>query len=173
MFLDPYSIVEQFELTSGMRVADFGVGAGHFAFAMASKVGHNGKVYAFDVREQMLEVVRGYTRIYRLTQVMPMLCNLEQEHASGLGERSLDLVLCSSILHQVQHHAVVLGEAFRILKQNSKIVIIDWEPGGSLKPAKIFTSEQAKHLLSECGFTYNQTLQNAGDHHYGIVGIKQ
>ena len=172
MFLDPRTIVAQFGLTAGMSVADFGVGAGHFAFAMANKVGAEGKVYAFDVREEMLEVVQGYKKVYNITQVIPMRCNVEQPNGSGLDDKCLDMVLCSSILHQAQHPDGVLKEAHRVLKQGGKTIIIEWEAGGSLKPAKLFHKQQAQELLQACGFSGYNALENAGNHHYGIVSTK-
>lgn len=173
MFLDPGTIVANFEIQTGMNVADFGAGAGHFAFAMASVVGAEGRVYALDIREQMIEVVNGYVRLHNVPQITTITCNLETKNGSTLQEESLDFVLCSTILHQVNNPFMVLKEAFRVLKPAGKIVIIDWEENNKLvKLGKVFTQQDALNTLTQCGFTFKEALADAGDHHYGIIGEK-
>ncbi|MBI2474518.1 MAG: methyltransferase domain-containing protein, partial [Candidatus Taylorbacteria bacterium] len=57
-FSDPSHNVEQFDLQSGMTVADFGTGSGYYAFAAAKAVGDKGKVYAIDVQKPLLEKLK-------------------------------------------------------------------------------------------------------------------
>lgn len=173
MFLNPDTIVVNFQIGSGMTVADFGAGAGHFVFAMAKIVGPEGRVYSLDIRQEMIEVVNGYARLHRATQVTTVLCNLEEKNGSTLAGESLDFVLCSTTLHQVNNPFMVLKEAFRVLKPTGKIVIIDWEENSVVKPGKLFTEQDAINTLSQCGFVFKEVLADAGDHHYGIIGEKK
>lgn len=172
MFLDPDTIVANFQIQTGMSVADFGSGAGHFVFAMANIVGPEGRVYALDIRQEMTEVVNGYARLHNVPQVTTILCNLEQKNGSTLQDESLDFVLCSTILHQVDNPFTVLKEAFRVLKPAGKIIIIDWEESPLVKPGKMFTQQDALNTLSQCGFAFKEALADAGDHHYGVIGEK-
>ena len=173
MFLDPGTVVANFQITHGMSVADFGAGAGHFAFAMADAVGLEGRVYALDIREEMIEVLNGYIRLHNIPQITPMQCNLETKNGSTLTDQSVDAVLCAGILHQVDNPFAVLQEAFRVLKSSGTVVIIDWDQHTALKPGKLFAQPEAQNTLSQCGFTLKEVLKNAGDYHYGVVGEKK
>ena len=172
MFLDPDTIVANFQIGAGMVVADFGAGAGHFVFAMANVVGTEGRVYSLDIRQEMIEVVNGYARLHNVPQVTTILCNLEEKNGSTLTSESLDFVLCSTILHQVDNPFTVLKEAFRVLKSAGRIVIIDWEQSNIVQPGKMFTQKDAINTLSQCGFVFKEALADAGDHHYGVIGEK-
>ena len=56
-FADPKGNVLQLGLREGMRVADLGAGSGHYTLAAAAAVGHDGRVYAVDVQEDVLKHV--------------------------------------------------------------------------------------------------------------------
>ena len=173
MFLDPRTIVANFHINHGMSVADFGAGAGHFAFAMAGIVGFEGRVYALDIRNEMIEVVNGYTRLHNIPQITTIYCNLETKNGSTLADGSVDMVLCAGILHQVDNPFMVLKEAFRVLKPAGTLVIIDWKEESIVKPGKLFTQKDAQNTLSQCGFVYKSVLADAGDHHYGVISQKK
>lgn len=166
-------MVLNFRLSEKMQVADFGCGAGHFAFSMAHIVGVEGVVYALDIRPEMLEVTSGYAKLHNMPQIITALCNLEDKNGSKLEKESLDLVLCAGLMHQASYHKGVMSEAYRILKPKGKIVIIDYKGFGNIKPEKLFFEQEAKQAIKQTGFTYKENLPETGDYHYGVVGVKE
>lgn len=56
-FTDPQNNIDQFDLDSGMRVADLGAGSGAYSVAAAKKVGGDGRVYAVEVQKDLLEKI--------------------------------------------------------------------------------------------------------------------
>ena len=167
-FLDPITAVQNLGVQQGMNVADFGSGAGHFVLALATEVGRQGRVYAVDVRRDMLEIIEGHIRMNGIFQVVAVCADLEQENGSTLEPGSLDYVLCSNILHQVQHPENVIQEVSRVLKKDGKMVILEWEAGSFLSPKTLFTKERAEKLSKKHHFQNCSTIE-AGDHHYGLV----
>jgi ubiquinone/menaquinone biosynthesis C-methylase UbiE len=167
-FLNPYTVVEDFELKPGMSVADFGSGAGHFAMAMANKVGSNGAVYAVDVRQGMLEVLRGHIHMDGTFQIKTVLGDLEKKGGSTLLDDSQDRVLCSNILHQVDDPAAVIAEARRIVKPTGQFIDIDWTTGAPFGPAKTIPQEEVQRLAQKAGFVLKRTSE-AGAYHYGLI----
>ena len=54
----PDQIMDALGIADGAKVADIGAGAGWFTIRLARRVGPNGVVYAQDVQQQMLDVIR-------------------------------------------------------------------------------------------------------------------
>ena len=167
-FLNPYSAVDEFGIEKGMAVADFGSGAGHFVLSMANRAGRDGKVYAVDLRQSVLEVLEGHIKLKGLLQIKPIRGDVEQTNGSTLREGSQDVVLCSNILHQVDHPFNVLKEAARVLKESGRLIIIDWLEGAKLGPANRISQKKTEELASEAGFKKDREFQT-GVQHYGLI----
>ena len=68
LFHNPRQILKPY-LSEGDKVADIGCGMGFFSIAMAEYVGSSGKVYAVDLQQEMLDVLkkRSLNNCYELT----------------------------------------------------------------------------------------------------------
>ena len=84
-FLHPKKAIEEFGIKKGMKIADFGCGAGYFSISMAEVVGEKGKIYALDVLKTALELVRSRAKIKSLLNVETIWSNLE---VLGLKDRN-------------------------------------------------------------------------------------
>lgn len=167
-FLDPADIVAKFGLKEGMQVADFGSGAGYFVSVMAPLVGRNGTVYAVDIRSEALEVTRSNARLQGSLQIRTVQGDLEQPNGSGLEEGSLDVVLCSNLLHQVDDAPSVLAEVRRVLKPSGKLAVVEWEAGVPLAPPDAIGREQMQQLATTAGFVLERNIE-AGEFHYAML----
>lgn len=167
-FLNPYVVVKEFGLKTGMSVADFGSGAGHFALALAYEVGDKGLVSAIDIREEVLEVLRGHVELKNLKQIKTIHGDLERDGGSTLHDKSQDLVLLSNILHQAHDSSALLDEARRILKQSGKLVLVDWSDDAPMGPLKKISQDKVKNLADEAGFTIKGHF-DAGSYHWGLI----
>ncbi|MBI5045458.1 MAG: class I SAM-dependent methyltransferase [Candidatus Niyogibacteria bacterium] len=171
MFVSPQNVINNLELRSGMIAADFGCGAGYYTVPLAHTVGGNGKVYAYDVRKEMLEMVRSRARLEHLLNIEAVWADLEMPGATKLREETIDAVIISNILFQIDNKKAVLNEAVRILKKGGLLMVVEWDEtakmGGPAAQQKI-TREEAKRLAEEndCGFAKEF---NAGDQHYGLL----
>ncbi|MEX2008075.1 MAG: methyltransferase domain-containing protein [Candidatus Spechtbacterales bacterium] len=170
-FLNPKVVVEEFDLKPDMHVADFGSGAGHFALAMAERVGKRGTVAALDVRPEVLEVLNGHRKLRGLLNITTRVADLDIVGASQLGDNSQDRVLCANILHQTDDAKAVVQEAFRVLKRGGSLIIIDWKPQVILGPRAVLSAENARALAEEAGFVFKNTF-DAGAFHYGFILTK-
>ncbi len=54
----PDKVLEAVRISRGMVIADVGAGDGYFAFKLAERVGAEGKVYATDIAEEPLGILR-------------------------------------------------------------------------------------------------------------------
>jgi len=161
----------QLALREGMKVGDFGVGTGHYARAAAAVVGREGRVYAIDIQEDvlkhaMLNLPRAYQGV-----IEPVWGNIEKLAGTKLREGSLDAVILSNILFQIDDRAGLINEIRRTLKQDGKLLVVDWAGSyGGMGPApeQVVTEHVAEELFIGAGFHKEKGFR-AGPHHYGLI----
>ena len=170
-FLNPDIAVGHFGIESGMRVADFGCGAGHITILVAQKVGEDGKVTALDIMEDKLDSVRARGKAAGLENIDTVRTNLEVGGSSGLADGSQDIVILATILFQSQKKADILKEAARVLKSAGKVALVEWKKGtgGFGPPEELRTSEQDMQALFKAAGFANARKFDAGQFHYGFI----
>lgn len=171
MFARPDSIISQFKLGEETTVADLGVGSGVHAIAMARAVGKGGRVYACDIRKELLAKVAKDAREAKLDTVHVIWADLEQPHGTTLKDGLCHAVLVSNILFQIENREVLMKEVERILRPGGKALIVDWKDsfGGTGPHAdSVFGKQAARTLAEQSGLTFEQDI-DAGSHHYGML----
>jgi ubiquinone/menaquinone biosynthesis C-methylase UbiE len=170
-FMNPDKIVEELRIKSGMIVADFGCGAGYFTIPIAKKIKNSGKIYAIDVLNETLENVLSKAKLYDLLNIKTIRANIETVGGSKIKDGSVDLIILANVLFQCNDHNSVLTEAKRILKNDGKIVIIDWIPKEvplGPKYEHCLSEEDIKKLSIKNGLKVVRKI-DAGAQHYGIT----
>lgn len=171
MFLHPERTIGRLDVKKGMTAADFGAGSGFFTVALARIVGETGKVYAIDVQKSSLDFIKSKAHIENLLNIETVWADLEFPQGSHLPAESVDLVIVSNILFQAEKKLEVMREAYRVLKAQGRIAVIEWDeasfPGGP--PADMRVDRRAaQSLLREAGFVLDREFE-AGSHHYGLL----
>lgn len=170
-FLIPEEIIKELSLNEGMLVADFGAGAGFYSISAARLVGSSGRVYALDIRKEMLEVVRSKAKQNHLLNIEAIWANLEELQGSKLKDQSIDRVIISNILFQVENKNELIAEAYRVLKPRGRVLIVEWEKQASVSiPARehLIGKKDALELFTSSGFLLEKEFA-AGDKHYGLI----
>ncbi|MFX0093688.1 MAG: class I SAM-dependent methyltransferase [Candidatus Hodarchaeota archaeon] len=156
---------------STLDVADFGCGYGTFTIPAARII--KGKVYAFDIEPEMINVVEQKAKKYNLTNVKPILRDFMVE-GSGLEDSSVDFVMLFNILH-LCNPLDLLKEAYRILKHSGRLGIIHWNydsstprgPPMDIRPRP----EQIILWAKSVGFSLKQRL-DLKPYHYALLMSK-
>lgn len=169
-FLSPEQVIKEFDIKEGMKIADFGCGAGYFAILMAKIVGEKGRIYALDVLKTALESVRSRAKAEGLLNIEPIWSNLEILSGSKLKDNSTDLVLLANILFQSSKKADMIKEAKRILKKGGRMIIIEWKKSQAFGPPEklIVPKEIAKDLAKKQDFKFEREFP-VGQHHWGMI----
>lgn len=170
-FSDPRTNVLQLGLRDGMRIADLGSGSGHYALAAAHAVGHDGKVYAVDVHEDMLHHVKDAARNQHLRNVETVWGNIEKPGGTKLREGTIDAAVLSNTLFQLEHKKAAVEEIRRILVPGGRLLVIDWAGAyGGMGPAAehVVNEHEAEELFITGGFHKLKDFR-AGAHHYAVV----
>lgn len=170
-FVDPQLIVDKLEINLGMKVADFGCGAGFFSLPIAKKIGEEGKVYALDVLPAKLESVESQAKTLNLTNIIAQRVNLEALEGSKLESESVDWVIMKDILFQNKGKDKILKEARRVLKKGGQALIIEWNNEdtniGPEKGLRIF-KETLLELARKDGWIMDREIE-VGNFHYGLI----
>lgn len=180
-FAHPKRNVAALGIEPGMTVADFGSGSGIYVLHIAEALEHSGRVYAIDVQRDLLRRVKNEAQRRGFKNVDVIWTDLERPQSSKLADKTLDLVLVSNLLFQIENKSAVLAEAWRVLKPAGRLAIIDWAEsvssgggpasgGRGLGPVKsdVVPKEKALALARENGFELQREFP-AGAHHYGLI----
>ncbi len=167
-FLDPNQALNQLDLASNMIAADFGSGSGGWAIPLAKRL-QDGKVFAIDILKESLSVLKSRSESERIFNIQTVCSNVESRGGSKLGDNSVDLVLMTNLLFQLEDKKTVFSEAKRILKKGGKILVVDWLPKTSFGPEKgRVLPEEVKKLAKDSGLNFEKEFKT-GAHHYGII----
>ncbi|MFZ2978884.1 MAG: methyltransferase domain-containing protein, partial [Candidatus Magasanikiibacteriota bacterium] len=134
-----------------------------------------GKVYAIEVQKDFLITIKNKANDTHLTNIEPIWGDIENIGGTKLKDEIIDRVIASNILFQVTNKQKFIDEAFRILKPEGKILLIDWSDSPdsfSLKQNIIVNKNQAREMFEKKGFVYERDI-DAGAHHYGMILKKE
>ena len=168
-FLNPNEILKTLDLKENYRAADFGSGSGGWAIPL-SKMLEMGKVYAIDVLEESLSVLRAKINRERISNIEIILGDVEKK--VKVYDNSLDLVLMTNLLFECQDKKAVLAEGQRILRPGGKIAVIDWVKDNPLtKGIEQVSFEEIKSIAAQLGLKLEKEFE-AGSYHKGLILVK-
>ena len=171
MFSAPEKNIEQLELQPNNIVADFGAGGGAYTIAAAKALQTTGKVYAIDVQKDLLTRLENTCREEHLGNVGFIWGDLEHMGGTKLRDNSVDVAIVSNVLFQTADKKIVLEEMKRILRNQGKLLLIDWT--GSFNnlgptPEQVFPELEARKLVESLAFSFDKNI-DAGNFHYGMI----
>lgn len=169
-FLNPSEIVAQMGLMQGQSVADLGCGNGFYVLPAAQMVGGSGTVLALDVVESKLAATVsianqfGYrnVRVHQADLAKPLL---------DVPANSVDAVIIGNILHEISDKQQLLKNAYRLLKNPGKILIVEWKKiTAPIGPPvdKRLEQQQVETWLMNLGLRKLKELQ-ADNYHYAVL----
>ena len=95
----PEAVLDALNIRPGDVVADVGAGSGFFTVRLARRVGKEGKVYAVDIQQEMLDLIREKIGRMKLTNVEPVLGETADPK---LPPAIVDLVFIVDAYHEFQ-----------------------------------------------------------------------
>ncbi len=170
-FAHPKGHVWSLGIREGMHVADFGSGSGAHVLSVAERLEGKGRVYAIDIQKDLLRRIANEAMRRGFDTVDVIWADLEMPRASKIADNTIDLVLLSNILFQIESKLAVLAEARRILNSRGRVSIIDWQDSfDGMGPAEeeVFERGMAIDFAQRAGFVLEKEFP-AGAHHYGLI----
>lgn len=152
----PDLVLEALTLEADDVVADLGAGTGYFALRIAKLV-PEGKVYAIDLQEEMIDVVAR-----RAAEAG--VGNLETRLATATDPRlepgSVDVVLMVDVYHELEHPREVLEKIHAALRPGGWLVLVEFrgeDPAVPIKPLHKMTEAQARREVEASGLRWKET----------------
>lgn len=173
--LNPQLLFEKAQLRKGMYIADFGCGrTGHIVFPAAKIIGEHGMIYAVDIMKDVLENIIKRARLHNMGNIHTVWSDLEIVGKTSIPEKSLDVIFMTNTLFHMKNRINVLEEANRLLKDKSRMIIVDWiENNLTIGPKgeKLINFNQIKNWAQANNFVVQEEFP-AGNYHLGVVLYK-
>jgi len=119
----PDKVIESIGLKSGDVIADIGSGGGYFTLRFAEIVGKEGKVYAVDTDEKLLEFIRKKAKQKGLENII----TVSVKDKLKLPEKSLDYVFMRNVTHHISTRINYFKELKNFLKPSGRVIIIEYK----------------------------------------------
>lgn len=170
-FASPQENLRALGLQPGMDVADLGAGPGHYALAAGKIVGEAGHVCAVEIQKDLVEKVKTEADEAGLSHIDVVWSDLEKAEGSTLKDESVDAVILSNTLFQISDKKTIMSEAYRILRPQGKLLVIDWSDShGGLGPPEdhLVDRQTVTKLAKSAGFIVSSDV-SVGPHHWRVI----
>lgn len=151
--LPPYEILKTLGLQEGDIFADIGCGIGYFSIPAADIVGLKGIVYAMDIELEMIEETEKRAEGNGMANIRPIVTD---EYDLKVGDSTVSFAFACLVLHEVEDRVRFISEIKRILKDDGRIVIVEWikkESDWGPPTDQRMENGEIQELLIKCGFT--------------------
>lgn len=152
----PAQVVEALNIQRGQSVADIGAGTGYFSVRLAQAVGNDGKLYAVDVQQDLIDHLAARAKEANLPQLIPTLGAFD---APKLPAESLDLIFICDVVHHIENRPAYYAKLAAALKRGGRLAIVDFYkrdlPVGPAPPMKIARDAMIEELR-QAGFSLVQ-----------------
>ncbi|WP_170006490.1 class I SAM-dependent methyltransferase [Bacillus fonticola] len=143
----PEQLLNMIPLKETDSMLDFGAGTGYLSIPAAKRI--MGNVYALDIDAAMLEIINEKALEEQVTNIVPVLGSME---ALPLADGSIDIIIASLVLHEIQPIAPLLQQMKNVLKKEGYLICLELEPKISSGNAPRITLEGMEREMNEAGF---------------------
>jgi len=122
----PKEVIEKLAITPGSRVADVGAGGGYFTWYLAGAVGSQGTLYAVDIDETALSIIKNEMHARGITNLVP----IHAEPGDAKLPELVELVFTCDTYHHMNDRIAYFRSLTRYLKPDGQVAILDFHPHG-------------------------------------------
>ncbi len=148
----PDQIMDALGIAEGSVVAELGVAGGWFTIRLARRVGPNGTVYAEDIQQTMLDVIKRRLPRENLNNVKTVLGAADDPKLPD----TVDAIVIVDAYHEMDQPVAMLRNAARALKDDGRLGIVEFTLAGGgpgppmeerLDPERVIREANAADLV--------------------------
>jgi ubiquinone/menaquinone biosynthesis C-methylase UbiE len=161
----PDAALDAIGIAKGSVAADIGAGVGYMTWRLAERVGPSGKVYANDIQQKMLDLLRKNMEERKLANVETVLGALDDPK---LPAGAIDLVLLVDVYHEFSEPQAMLRHIRESLKPDGRLVLLEYraeDPKVPIRPEHKMTVAQAKAEVEPEGYRLDKVLETLPRQH--------
>lgn len=118
----PEKVAERLKIESGMNVVEIGPGKGSYTKEIAKKILPDGKVYAIDIQDSIINRLKKRIENENISNIILMV---HDAYNLPFEEESIDRVFAIACLPEIRDPIRVLKELKRIIKQDGIISLCE------------------------------------------------
>ena len=151
----PQRVIAALKIQPGAIVADLGSGGGYFTFRLAEAAGPTGKVYAVDVDQDMVDLIKKSAKEKTAGNIEAVLAKPDNPM---LPKPGADLIFTSNTYHHIDHRVAYFANLRQYLRPGGSIAIIDFDRRAWLEGLlRHYTpSEFIKREMEQAGYALQQ-----------------
>jgi len=166
----PEEVIEKLAIKPGVRVADLGAGGGYFTWYLAGAVGQEGTVYAVEINETGLSMIKKEMQSRGITNVVPV-------HADPSNPKlpePVDLVFSCDAYHHIENRVTYFQSLGRYLKPDGRVAILDFHPHGFISGllGHGTAKEEVRREMESAGYLLSANFDLIDGQHFQIFSRK-
>ena len=162
---EPDHAIDVLKIVKGSTVADIGAGSGYMTVKLARKVGPDGKVFANDIQQGMLDLLSKRLTKNKITNVSTVLGTQDDPR---LPIDAIDLILMVDVYHELSQPQLMLRHIKASLKSGGRLVLLEYrkeDPNVPIKPEHKMSVAEAKLEVEAEGFKLTKTNEDLPRQH--------
>jgi ubiquinone/menaquinone biosynthesis C-methylase UbiE len=151
--LDTHRLLSLLPIMTYHHVADVGCGPGYITIHLG-KFLFDGKVFALDVQQEMLDATQESLEALRLTNVELLLY---EEAKLPLEDESLDGAVAAFVLEEAESPETLLKELHRCVKKAGWLALLEWHKSASQEGPPMeqrIEQDKLRDMAEEAGFRF-------------------
>ncbi len=142
----PSKLIEILKLKEGDHVADIGAGTGYHAFRMSTIVGKKGKIYAVDIQQEMLDMMKAKAEKKKVENIDLVL---GKEADPKLPDEKLDMIIMVDVYHEFAFPYEMTEKMVKALKPGGKLVFVEFRKEDDKVPIKLVHKMTEAQVIKE------------------------
>jgi ubiquinone/menaquinone biosynthesis C-methylase UbiE len=160
----PETVAKRMSLEPGMIVVEIGPGKGSYTRTIANSVLPDGKVYAIDIQESIINRLKKRIEKENIMNIIP---KIDDAYNLSFDDESVDRVLMIACLPEIPDPIRVLKELKRVLKPNGLVSLSEMLPDPDYPRRKT-----EKKWAKEAGFELDKQFGNWFIYHLNFKKMK-
>jgi len=167
----PDQVIQALQIHEGTVIADIGAGGGYFTERFSNRVGKLGHVYAVDVQDIMIALLKEKVKNNNLENVTVIKGKFE---SPMLPLHAIDMAFFSSVYKEIDERTIYMKEVYRSLKPGGRVAIIEfYKDRGLIGPelADRLYETQVIDEMKKAGFVLIQCFDFLPKEYFLLFGI--